>query len=350
MFKDKVKDLRKEKNLTQDELAQHLNISRQSISKWENGNSYPTKLMINKLAEFFDIQVSDLLNNEETMLISIDNSTSIGDVKKRFVMLLSILFIILIGLLLFVWIFNNRINLIEQTQNEVVEIDPLLGYIVLDQIGLAAYDRNDEDTIYALIDSGLYPYEYLNIRGNYNSWESNKLFEKFSQGTAGRFESDGTVYILSDSETQIYHVEYICYSIENASLYLQSNSSYAFSPYLSISFTIEGTENDLFETPTFHLTLKSIDQLVDVELYQYNESNEFISNQEILVGNTIQLNSETLYFVIRETYIDEAGSSYIIKKYVNYNDFDRYFNYSFRTFSDNKFASIDTVVINTDIS
>lgn len=43
MFKNKIKDLRIENNYTQEELANKIHISRQSISKWENGLSYPTK-------------------------------------------------------------------------------------------------------------------------------------------------------------------------------------------------------------------------------------------------------------------------------------------------------------------
>ena len=40
-FSDKLAKLRKQKNLTQEQLADILNVSRQSVSKWESGVSYP---------------------------------------------------------------------------------------------------------------------------------------------------------------------------------------------------------------------------------------------------------------------------------------------------------------------
>ena len=38
---DKLKELRSQKNISQEKLAQYLNVSFQAVSKWENGNSYP---------------------------------------------------------------------------------------------------------------------------------------------------------------------------------------------------------------------------------------------------------------------------------------------------------------------
>ena len=61
MFGENLKTLRKNKGITQEELAARLNVVRQTISKWEKGQSVPDAEMLVKLAEFFEVPVSQLL-------------------------------------------------------------------------------------------------------------------------------------------------------------------------------------------------------------------------------------------------------------------------------------------------
>ena len=55
--------MRKNKGYTQEELANKLNVVRQTISKWEKGYSVPDAEMLKKLAEIFDTNVSQLLGS-----------------------------------------------------------------------------------------------------------------------------------------------------------------------------------------------------------------------------------------------------------------------------------------------
>lgn len=61
MFSENLKTIRSKKGLTQAELAIRLNVVRQTISKWEKGLSVPDADMLIKIAELFEISVSDLL-------------------------------------------------------------------------------------------------------------------------------------------------------------------------------------------------------------------------------------------------------------------------------------------------
>ena len=67
-----IKKLRKEKGITQKELGEKLNITDKAISKWERGLSFPDITMLNILAEFFEIDVSELLNGEKGAKKDID--------------------------------------------------------------------------------------------------------------------------------------------------------------------------------------------------------------------------------------------------------------------------------------
>lgn len=59
-----LKELRKEHNLSQEQLADKFNISSRSISRWENGNTMPDISMMIELADFYDIDIRDLLRGE----------------------------------------------------------------------------------------------------------------------------------------------------------------------------------------------------------------------------------------------------------------------------------------------
>lgn len=61
MLNENIKSLRRNKGLTQDELASRLNVVRQTVSKWEKGLSVPDAEMLQKIAEVFDTDVSQLL-------------------------------------------------------------------------------------------------------------------------------------------------------------------------------------------------------------------------------------------------------------------------------------------------
>ncbi len=61
MLKDNIKNLRKEKGLSQEELAIKLNVVRQTVSKWERGLSVPDSSMLISLAEELDTSVNVLL-------------------------------------------------------------------------------------------------------------------------------------------------------------------------------------------------------------------------------------------------------------------------------------------------
>ena len=56
--------LRKRANLSQEALAEKLDVSRQTLAKWENGESVPDVIHCDRMAELFDISLDDLLHTE----------------------------------------------------------------------------------------------------------------------------------------------------------------------------------------------------------------------------------------------------------------------------------------------
>jgi CYTH domain-containing protein/transcriptional regulator with XRE-family HTH domain len=62
---NKLYELRKKKNLTQEDLAILLDVSDKAVSKWENGTSKPTIINLKKLSEIFDVSLDELITLEE---------------------------------------------------------------------------------------------------------------------------------------------------------------------------------------------------------------------------------------------------------------------------------------------
>ena len=69
-FHEKLQELRKNKKLTQEELAEILYVSRTTISKWESGRGYPSIDSLKQIALFFEITIDDLLSSEKLLTIA----------------------------------------------------------------------------------------------------------------------------------------------------------------------------------------------------------------------------------------------------------------------------------------
>lgn len=59
---------RKEKKITQDELAQYIGVSKADISKWETGQSYPDITLLPILPSYFDVSIDELIGYESQMV------------------------------------------------------------------------------------------------------------------------------------------------------------------------------------------------------------------------------------------------------------------------------------------
>ena len=65
MISRNLKSLRKKNQYTQEEIAEKINVSRQSVAKWENGESTPDIESCIKLANLYNVKLDDLVNHSE---------------------------------------------------------------------------------------------------------------------------------------------------------------------------------------------------------------------------------------------------------------------------------------------
>lgn len=106
-FGEKLKKLRTENHLTQDELAEKLYVTRTAISKWETDKGYPNIESLKAIASFFSITIDELLASEEILVIAEKNQKQ---TEKVFRDLAFGLLDICMSLLLFLPLFATNID------------------------------------------------------------------------------------------------------------------------------------------------------------------------------------------------------------------------------------------------
>lgn len=70
LFNEKLKKLRKEKNLTQEDLAERLSVSRQAITKWESGEGVPDIENLKQISIYFGVSIDELVKENLTFINS----------------------------------------------------------------------------------------------------------------------------------------------------------------------------------------------------------------------------------------------------------------------------------------
>ena len=69
-FNEKLQQLRKQKEITQEELAEAIYVSRTAISKWESGRGYPSIDSLKEIAKYFSVTIDELLSSDEVLSIA----------------------------------------------------------------------------------------------------------------------------------------------------------------------------------------------------------------------------------------------------------------------------------------
>lgn len=86
---EKIKQLRSEKQLTQKELAQALQVSNQAVSNWEKGKNFPDIQIIVQLAELFDVSLDVLLKDDQAVIERLAHDTLVNKQQKKKILLLT---------------------------------------------------------------------------------------------------------------------------------------------------------------------------------------------------------------------------------------------------------------------
>jgi transcriptional regulator with XRE-family HTH domain len=120
----KLKEKRQEANLTQKELAEILHVSRQTISSWEVGRTYPDLDVLVAISELYDTPLDDLLKEDSQMVKDITEKVRKSERRKITSMILGALLVVVIGIsLLSAWerYQNNQANAYGLKPNDLMD-------------------------------------------------------------------------------------------------------------------------------------------------------------------------------------------------------------------------------------
>lgn len=94
----KLKDARMKSGFTQETVAEKINVSRQTISNWENEKSYPDIISVIELSSLYSISLDDLLKGDERMMEHLEESTNVVKSTRKLIgaILLNIITMILL--------------------------------------------------------------------------------------------------------------------------------------------------------------------------------------------------------------------------------------------------------------
>lgn len=97
----KLKNARIEAGLTQEKAAEKIDVSRQTISNWENEKSYPDIISVIALSDLYSVSLDELLKGDQKMVEHLEESTNVVKSNKKLtgaILLNIILMILLIAL------------------------------------------------------------------------------------------------------------------------------------------------------------------------------------------------------------------------------------------------------------
>ena len=101
-FNEKLQQLRKQNNLTQEQLAEKLYVSRTAISKWESGKGYPNIESLKSISKLFSVSIDDLLSGEELInLAETENKSNLENIYNFISCIVDVMAVALIFLPLY---------------------------------------------------------------------------------------------------------------------------------------------------------------------------------------------------------------------------------------------------------
>lgn len=109
---DKLKKARMDKNLTQEEVAEKIFVSRQSISNWENNKTYPDIGNVLALSDLYQISLDELLKGSENFMEHLEESTDLVKSNKKLMALIVLALIAMIVMAVFTEFLPEKVFLV----------------------------------------------------------------------------------------------------------------------------------------------------------------------------------------------------------------------------------------------
>lgn len=131
-FNKKLQELRKNKGITQEQLAEDIYVSRTAVSKWESGRGYPNIDSLKVLAKYFSISVDELLSGEQLLVLAEeDNEKKVNNIRDIVFGLLDLSIILLLFIPFFAQRIDGKIDEVSLLSLTKIETYLLVAYYII---------------------------------------------------------------------------------------------------------------------------------------------------------------------------------------------------------------------------
>jgi len=130
----KLKDARMEAGLTQENVAEEIQVSRQTISNWENEKSYPDIISVIYLSNLYNISLDDLLKGDSKMIEHLEESTNVVNSNRKLLFAIGVNVLLVILFILFNGIISGNNYLIAGCASVCIISTCVLFYQIIKKI------------------------------------------------------------------------------------------------------------------------------------------------------------------------------------------------------------------------
>lgn len=311
-FKERLKQYRLDNNLTQDDLAKQLFVSRQAISKYETGRSYPNLETMQVLAKLLNVSLDELISKEE-----VAKETIVAKQKNRKnKVIFSIIFCFF---LIFSIVTSITCSIALQNKQRLEEKSTHWEY---DLVGMVGTYTTISPTIEQVKNEELFGYCFLREQ-NQMLGRSLNVSELYVQFSNSKYLIE--MEIMHSSFYKTFSIYEVYYKEKENEYFFEKTYDFSTTEGKNISFTYE-RDDFLWQ---FDFRFKAVDKVLDTRIYEFNLNSECI-REGGLSSKEYTILSDCLYVVIEEKFQDQNGKTYFNREVIYNSLIDKTYLYSLK--------------------
>lgn len=329
-FKDRLKQYRQENNLTQDELAEKLFVSRQAISKYETGRGYPAIDVMMQLSKLMGISLDELISKEELAKQTINTGQEVRKNKRNFIIAIGLIIALLIVCVVAVVLSYKSL---QQTQQPAQKCE-------YDLVGIVGTTDSATPDIAQLANNKLFGYCYMyNETDDIMSGSSYNICDMSMQITEQSGYYDMSLLISARQKSvNMYEVYY-----NPADDEYKFNLSYVMDLTVADRFEIELDRDGYMWKFVFRFT--TVDTLSDIKIYEYGLDGTCLKSTDYRGESYYTILPECLYLVIEEKLKDANGYEYYNRTVIYNSQINKHYIYPLKILNENGFGN-EILIIN----
>lgn len=298
-FKDRLKKYRQDNNLTQEEFAEKLFVSRQAISKYETGRCYPSPDVMEKISELLGVPIDELVSKEELTKDILLNSDRLR--KHRLNMLLLFALIIVV-------IAVSVIGIVLSVKNSHGQSSPADGSAPKNErelIGVVGATTEQSPSLEQLSNGKLFGYCHL--------------YDGEIDALVGSAYNVSALTMQVSTTNNIYDMTVLISSrIQNVYLYEvyydPETEQYVFTKATDVDVinfdkaVLEYEKQGVYWN--FSFRFESIDTLIEMRIKEFGSDGALLTNSTYDGNDRYTIHPDCLYVVVEELLKDTGGVSY----------------------------------------